>query len=216
MKYNTVIFDLDGTLLDTLADLADSTNAALEIFGFPTHSYDSVRMFVGNGVRNLMIRALPDGEGNPKFEECLETFRAHYAKNCRNKTQAYEGIYPMLAELKARGIKMAIVSNKFDAAVKTLNRDYFGEYIDIAIGERAEIRKKPAPDTVLQALRELDSSADEAVYVGDSDVDVATAVNSGMACIGVSWGFRGRDFLAAHGAKTIVDTPAELLQVLLS
>ena len=163
MKYTTVIFDLDGTLLDTLADLADSTNAAMEKHGFPIHSYDAVRMFVGNGVRNLMIRAVPDGEDNPRFEECLADFRAHYAENCRNKTREYEGFTALLAALKENGVKMAIVSNKFDAAVKELNREYFGEYIASAIGERPEIRKKPAPDTVLQALQELGSRPEEAV-----------------------------------------------------
>ena len=211
--YNTYIFDLDGTLLDTITDLAASCNYALRTHGMPEHSVDDVRRFVGNGVRKLMERAIPHGVENPDFEATFATFREHYMHHSLDTTQPYPGIPEVLAELKARGCRLAVVSNKMMAATVELCHHFFPNTIEVAIGEHeAEgIRKKPAPDTVFAALRELGVEKDRAVYVGDSDVDVQTAANSGLPCISVLWGFRDRDFLIQHGAKTFISAPSELL-----
>ena len=216
MKYQTYIFDLDGTLLDTLDDLAASTNYALRKHGMPEHSIDDVRRFVGNGVRKLMERAIPDGAANPDFEATFATFREHYMLHSLDTTRPYDGISETLAELKARGCRLAVVSNKMMAATQDLCRHFFPDTIEVAIGENEArgIRKKPAPDTVFAALRELGVGKDEAVYVGDSDVDIDTAANAGIPCISVLWGFRDRDFLKQHEAKTFISAPSELLQFL--
>ena len=213
MSYQTYIFDLDGTLLDTLGDLAASVNYAMRTHGMPEHSVDEVCRFVGNGVRRLMERAVPGGADHPAFEAAFATFRRHYMEHSLDTTRPYEGIPEMLQELKRRGKHTAVVSNKFDAATKELCRHFFPDTIDVAVGEHeAEgIRKKPAPDTVLQALSQLGVGQEGAVYVGDSDVDIQTARNSGLPCISVLWGFRDREFLLAHGAETFVSQPSELL-----
>lgn len=213
MKYKTYVFDLDGTLLDTLADLAASTNYALRSCGMPEHSQDDVRRFVGNGVRLLMERAVPGGAANPAFEDAFESFRRHYMQHSLDTTRPYEGVPEMLEELKAGGCRLAVVSNKMMAATVELCRHFFPETIEVAIGEHeAEgIRKKPAPDTVFAALRQLGVGEDGAVYVGDSEVDVQTAQNAGLPCISVLWGFRDRQFLLEHGATTFVSRPEELL-----
>jgi phosphoglycolate phosphatase len=211
--YNVYIFDLDGTLLDTLQDLANSVNYALSQHGMPTHSTDSIRGFVGNGVRLLMERAVPDGAQNPQFEATYASFRQHYMQHSLDTTRPYDGVPELIHELKARGCKMAVVSNKMMAATQSLVRHFFPE-IDVAIGEHesAGIRKKPAPDTVYEALRQLAVSPKlTAVYVGDSDVDIATARNSGLPCISVLWGFRDRDFLLSHGAITLAGHPMDIL-----
>jgi phosphoglycolate phosphatase len=213
ITYNTYIFDLDGTLLDTLTDLAASTNYALRTHGMPEHTIDEVRRFVGNGVRKLMERAVPDGTDNPLFDEAFATFRQHYMEHSLDTTRPYEGVPEMLAALKAKGCHLAVVSNKMMAATQELCRHFFPETIEVAIGENeAEgIRKKPAPDTVIAALRQLGVGEEGAVYVGDSDVDIATARNSNLPCISVLWGFRDRDFLLQHGASTLISAPKELL-----
>ena len=213
MTYKTYIFDLDGTLLDTLGDLAASVNYALRTHGLPEHSIDDVRRFVGNGVRRLMERAVPDGADNPLFEEAFATFRQYYMEHSLDTTRPYEGIPEALAALKARGCLLAVVSNKMMAATQALCSHFFPDTIEVAIGEHeAEgIRKKPAPDTVIAALKALGVGKEDAVYVGDSDVDIQTACNSGIPCISVLWGFRDRDFLKQHGAETFISTPSELL-----
>ena len=213
ITYNTYIFDLDGTLLDTLTDLAASTNYALRTHGMPEHTIDEVRRFVGNGVRKLMERAVPDGTDNPLFDEAFATFRQYYMEHSLDTTRPYEGIPDMLAALKAKGCHLAVVSNKMMAATQELCRHFFPETIEVAIGENeAEgIRKKPAPDTVIAALRQLGVGEEGAVYVGDSDVDIDTARNSNLPCISVLWGFRDRDFLLQHGASTLISAPEELL-----
>ena len=213
MKYSTYIFDLDGTLLDTLGDLAASVNYALRTHGMPEHTIDEVRRFVGNGVRKLMERAVPDGTDNPLFDEAFATFRQNYMEHSLDTTRPYEGVPEMLAALKAKGCHLAVVSNKMMAATQELCRHFFPETIEVAIGENeAEgIRKKPAPDTVIAALRQLGVGEEGAVYVGDSDVDIATARNSNLPCISVLWGFRDRDFLLQHGASTLISAPKELL-----
>ena len=211
--YNTFIFDLDGTLLNTLDDLAASVNYALRTHGMPERTLDEVRSFVGNGVRLLMERAIPEGSANARFEETFATFRAYYMEHSLDTTRPYDGIPEMIHALKQRGCRLAVVSNKFYAATQELIRHFFPE-ITVAIGEHeAEgIRKKPAPDTVFEALRQLGVGKEKAVYVGDSDVDLQTAHNSGLPCISVLWGFRNRDFLLAHGATTFISRPEELLK----
>ena len=212
MKYDTFIFDLDGTLLDTLQDLATSVNYALRQHAMPEHSLDDVRRFVGNGVRLLMERAVPEGAQNPHFEAAFSTFRQHYMQHSLDTTRPYDGIPEMLDELKRRGCRVAVVSNKMMAATQELIAHFFPQ-IEVAIGEHeAEgIRKKPAPDTVREALRQLGVTTKNAVYVGDSDVDIETAYNSGLPCISVLWGFRDQDFLLSHGATTLISRPKELL-----
>lgn len=210
-EYGTYIFDLDGTLLNTLTDLALATNHALRTHGMPVHSEEAVRGFVGNGVKKLMERAVPDGLANPAFEEVYRTFREYYLEHSLDNTKPYPGIPELLAELKARGRKMAVVSNKFCTATEELCRHFFGDYISVAIGEREGIRRKPWPDTVTEALRRLDAGSDGAVYIGDSDVDIETARNSGLPCISVLWGFRSRDFLVEHGGKVFISEPCQLL-----
>lgn len=213
-KYDTIIFDLDGTLLDTIEDLTDSVNFALSMYGFPCRKMEEVRSFVGNGVARLMELSIPDGLNNPQYEKCLSDFRNHYSENMQNKTDAYKGIMELLAQLSKDEYKIAIVSNKFDKAVKELNEVYFGEYIKVAIGESENVAKKPAPDTVFKALEELGSTADKTVYIGDSEVDVKTAKNSGIVCVGVTWGFRDREVLEQKGADYIIDKPQELLKII--
>ena len=213
MTYDTYIFDLDGTLLDTLGDLAASTNYALRANHLPEHSIDDIRRFVGNGVRKLMERAVPDGEQNPCFQQALNTFREHYTRHSIDTTNPYPGIIQLLTTLKEEGKMVAVVSNKFDAATKALCQHFFSSLIDVAIGESERVRKKPAPDTVEEALRVLGADKEKAVYVGDSDVDILTASNSGMPCISVTWGFRDRDFLIANGAVCLVENPEEILNL---
>ena len=213
MSYQTYIFDLDGTLLDTLGDLAASVNYALRTHGMPEHSIDDVRRFVGNGVRKLMERAIPDGADNPRFDETFATFRQYYMAHSLDTTRPYEGIPETLATLKARGCHLAVVSNKMMAATQALCHHFFPDTIEVAIGEdeAAGIRRKPAPDTVFAALKALGVGKEDAAYVGDSDVDIQTARNAGLPCISVLWGFRDRDFLISHGAQTFITHPAELL-----
>lgn len=211
---DTIIFDLDGTLLNTLEDLKDSTNFALKKFQYPERTLEEVRNFVGNGVQKLIERAIPKGIENKDFAECLAVFKTHYAQNMYNKTAPYFGIREMLTELKNSGIKTAVVSNKFDLAVKELCNKYFGNLIEIAIGESENVRKKPAPDSVLRAIQELNSKKEFCLYVGDSDVDVQTAKNTGIDCIGVTWGFRDQELLEKEGAKYIIDKPLEIIDII--
>ena len=213
MTYQTYIFDLDGTLLDTLGDLAAAVNYALRTHGMPEHSIDDVRRFVGNGVRKLMERAVPDGEAHPDFEAAFATFREYYMHHSLDTTKPYEGIPEALNVLKSKGCRLAVVSNKMMAATQELCRYFFPDTIEVAIGENeaAGIRKKPAPDTVIAALKALGVGQEGAVYVGDSDVDIETARNSGLPCISVLWGFRDREFLLHHGATTFISSPSELL-----
>lgn len=206
------IFDLDGTLLNTLNDLAASTNYALRTAGMPERTIEEVRMFVGNGVKKLMERAIPGGLSNPKFDETYATFRKHYLEHSLDTTKPYDDIPAVLEELKRRGKKLAIVSNKFYAATQELARHFFPDTIHVAIGERENIRKKPAPDTVVEAMRQLGVGKEGTVYIGDSDVDIDTARNTGVPCISVLWGFRDKDFLLEHGATHLISKPHDLLK----
>lgn len=214
MPYDTIIFDLDGTLLNTLDDLADSTNYALSQMGFPCRTIDEVRQFVGNGVKLLIDRAVPTGISEDKKEKCLSIFKEYYSKNMENKTRPYDGIIEMLSNLKKLNINIAVVSNKFDRAVKGLCEKYFSGYVNIAVGESEKIRKKPAPDSVLEVIKILGSSKESTLYVGDSDVDVITAHNAKIKCIGVTWGFRDKDLLQSCGADYIIDKPCQINDIL--
>lgn len=215
MVYKTVIFDLDGTLLDTLEDLCDSTNFALAHFGFPTRSLAEVRSFVGNGIGKLIERALPENAGGQTYGAVLAEFKRHYAENCNNKTCLYVGIEELLRKLAQSGVKLAVVSNKVDSAVRELCEKYFGALVPVAIGEREGVRRKPAPDSVFAAMELLGAKKEETVYVGDSEVDIETAKNAGIELIAVSWGFRGRELLESLGARKIADSAKELEKMLL-
>ena len=209
-RYNTVIFDLDGTLLDTLADLADSVNHALTRSSLPCRGLDEVRRFVGNGVSTLISRAVPAGTPPEVAAVCLADFQAHYLENMEHKTAPYPGVLELLERLRGKGVGVAVVSNKFDGAVKALCPRYFGDLLPVAVGESPGTPKKPAPDMVFQALAALGVPAQGAVYVGDSDVDIDTARSAGMPCISVTWGFRERTFLESRGARLVAETMEEL------
>lgn len=210
-RYKAVIFDLDGTLLNTLEDLTDAVNHVMRQFNYPEHTIEEIRSFVGNGIKLLIERSLPDGKDNPEFDKIFSEFKLYYTSHCQIKTRPYDGIMELIAALKEQGYKLAIVSNKNQSAVTELNNIYFSDYISTAIGEKEGVRKKPAPDTVIKALSELGISSDDAVYVGDSDVDRETAKNSDMDCISVTWGFRDRKLLESLNPYAIIDKPAELL-----
>lgn len=211
MKYEAVIFDLDGTLLNTLEDLADSINHCLEMYGYPTHTTEAVRLFVGNGIRKLVERALPDGMNNPQYEEIYQAEVSYYTEHSQVKTKAYDGIMELLMKLKEEGIQMAIVSNKNDEAAKKLGKLYFEQMIPVVIGATETVKKKPAPDSVWKALKELGvKDTKKALYVGDSDVDSLTASHAGMDCVLVTWGFRDRAFLEQFNSIAMIDHPKEL------
>lgn len=213
MKYKAIIFDLDGTLTDTLEDLYLSVNYALRSCGLPERSLDEVRRFVGNGVRQLIERAVPEGTEPPVVTKCFETFHSHYIIHCQDHTALYPGIATLLMSLHAKGYRMAVVSNKIQDGVTELAQSYFRGVIDVAIGEQPGIPRKPEPDMLYNALAQLGVDASEAIYVGDSDVDLQTAANAGLPCISVLWGFRSRNFLVAHGATMLAETPQDILQL---
>ncbi len=219
-KFEAVIFDLDGTLLNTLEDLTAATNFVQKNHGIEPSTTDEVRRFVGNGLSNLMVRAMPETEENADItaikndeemlklhKKMLAEFTAYYNEHCEEKTKPYEGVLNLLEQLKSNGIKTAVVSNKADFAVKKLCKNFFGDLLEIAIGEdeKSGIKKKPAPDMVKKAMDILNCNPETAVYVGDSEVDLATASNSELPCISVTWGFRSREHLESRGAKVIAD-----------
>lgn len=213
MKYNTIIFDLDGTLLNTLEDIRDSVNYALKECGFPKRSLEEINSFVGNGTNYLLEKSVPINTPKDELDNCTDIYRNYYKNNMVNKTAPYNGILEMLNKLKEDGYKLAVVSNKFDSAVKILCKKYFSEFLEVSIGESSSVRRKPAPDTVFKAMKELDSKRNDCIYVGDSDVDVKTAHNVGIECIGVSWGFRGREVLEREGADYIIDKPKDIYNI---
>ncbi|MCF0244560.1 MAG: HAD-IIIA family hydrolase [Bacteroidaceae bacterium] len=212
----SIIFDLDGTLLDTLRDLANAVNHALKKNGMPERSIDEVRQFVGNGVRKLMERAVPDGIADDAFDAVFRDFRTYYSEHSLDYTKPYEGIADALRTLKQSGLRMAIVSNKMEEATEALRQHFFADTIETAIGDAPERRRKPAPDGVFEAMRRLGVTADECVYVGDSDVDYLTARNAAVPCISVLWGFRDRTLLESLGATNFCETPQELPQAVRS
>ena len=210
MKYTLAIFDLDGTILNTLEDLADSLNAALEQSGYPGRTLEEVRCFVGNGIRKLIERGVPEGTDETAVSQVHKDFTEYYKVHCADKTRPYEGILDLLTGLKKAGCKLAVVSNKADYGVQELCRRYFDGMFDIAVGEREGVLKKPAPDSVNEVLRRLRVRREDAVYIGDSEVDIETAANAGMDHIIVDWGFRKAEFLKKRGAKVMVSRPEEI------
>lgn len=214
--YKVAVFDMDGTILDTLEDLKDSVNYALAECGYPQRTYEEVRGFVGNGIRKLIERAVPKGTESADIDRVHEVFTGYYKLHCADKTKAYDGIKQLIEKLRANGIKTAVVSNKADYGVQELCKQYFDGLFDYAVGEREGIRRKPAPDSVNEALRALGMDKSEAVYIGDSDVDFETAVNAGLPCISVLWGFRDEEFLREKGAKLFVHDPAEIFDIIMT
>ncbi len=215
MRYKLVIFDMDGTILNTLEDLTDSLNFTLETAGFPTRRIEEVRQFVGNGIQKLVERGVPQGADSDSVKRVYETFKAYYKLHCADKTRPYSGILELLCQLRNAGCKTAVVSNKADFAVQSLCTRYFDGLFDAAVGDRDGIRKKPAPDSVNEVLRQLGVARDDAVYIGDSDVDIETAQNACIDEIAVDWGFRDRTFLQSRGAKHIVSAPKALEALLI-
>lgn len=215
MRYQSVLFDMDGTVLDTLEDMYESVNHTLRAFGYPERTRGEVRAFVGNGAYMLIRRALPEGSSEEQVQQALALYKPYYAAHCQVRTKPYDGILELFSTLGAHGIRVAIVSNKPDGAVKTLSERYFGALPTLAVGEREGRRCKPYPDMVLAALEEMGAAASRAVYVGDSEVDVQTAKNAGLPCISVSWGFRSRRQLVFAGAAVIADSVKELKKLLI-
>ena len=210
----TIIFDMDGTVLNTLDDLTDAVNHVFSQFDLPARSPEDYRKFFGNGIGYAMKCTAPEGTPDSLFDEMIPVFREYYDKHCLDKTRPYDGILELMSTLKEKGYKMAIVSNKIDSAVKELNDRFFSEYVAVAIGEKPGIKRKPAADTVLAALDELGASRSEAVYIGDSEVDLQTARNSGLSCISVLWGFRDKNLLIENGATVFAKTPEDVLAIL--
>lgn len=214
MKYNTVIFDLDGTLLNTLDDLRDSLNEVLSRHAYAQKSIEEVKRYVGNGVRNLVRLSIPEECSEDEVTRILEEFKDNYKHNMQNKTRPYNGIMELLLDLYRFNYKIAIVSNKYDTAVKELARTYFGNLIPVAIGETVDVKRKPAPDSIYEAVKQLGSELSRTILVGDSETDARTAKNAGIPFIGVTWGFRCREVLREEGAAYLIDTPKELLTLL--
>lgn len=206
-----VIFDLDGTLLNTLGDLASSVNFALCECGYPERTIDEVRSFIGNGVVVLIHRSVPDGTTQADEKKCFEIFRKRYLEHMEDTTAPYEGVNELIFELSKLGIKTAVVSNKLDAGVKGLCKEYF-PHLTCAFGVNTESERKPAPTNVFKALNELKVEKADALYVGDSEVDVQTAQNAGLGMLGVTWGYRSREELIGSGAETTVDSPSQILE----
>lgn len=213
--YKTAIFDLDGTLLDTLDDLRDAVNTALSAHGYPPRTREEICRFVGNGVRSLVSFCLPCGEETPDFEKILADFRAYYADHAEIKTAPYAGVRELLARLRAGGVRVAVVSNKFEAAVQALCRRYFGDLVEVAVGDAPARARKPAPDGVYAALASLGEGKESAVLIGDGETDVETARAAGIPCISVLWGFRDRACLTEAGATCFAETVGALEKMLL-
>ena len=215
MKYDAIIFDLDGTLLDTLEDLANSTNFALLSMGYPQRTIEEIRSFVGNGIEKLIKRALPMNCNEVDFQKALAIFKEHYSSHCDDTTKPYAGILKLLELLANQGICLAVVSNKIDSAVKILCSHFFGNLISVAIGAQEGLLKKPSSDMIFSALQKLNVSLDRTVYIGDSEVDILTAQKAGMDMICVTWGFRDQAFLQENGAEIFANAPKDLENLLL-
>ncbi len=214
MNYSAIIFDLDGTILNTLEDLHDSVDYALASGGYPLRTLAETRRFVGNGIRRLIERSLPAEASEAEIEKTLGIFRGHYEKNMMNNTRPYDGIVDFIGKVRAEGYRTAVVSNKIEPAVIVLCNDMFPNLFDVIIGQTDDRKIKPAPDGILYAMEKLGTTADNTVFTGDSEVDVQTAKNAGLKCIGVTWGFRDRDELITAGADFIIDSPNEYLKII--
>lgn len=213
MKYNTYIFDLDGTILDTLLDLANAVNFAMRSKGYPERTVDEVRSFIGNGIRVLIKRAVPQGTGDEDYEQALEIFTKYYLEHIADYTKPYDGIIDVINELKGKGCKTAVVSNKAHFAAQAVVKEFFGDIFDAVTGKKDEFPSKPEPDSLLYTIGLLGSEKEQCIYIGDSDVDVLTAHNAGLPCIGVTWGNRDEDVLLASGAEYIARTPSDILKI---
>ena len=212
MKMKTAIFDLDGTLLNTLGDLCDSVNCAIVPRGFPAVDEELTRQRVGNGVRRLVERCIPEEKRTEAMiDECLDDFRTAYNERMMNRTQPYDGIVDMLKKLREQGVSIGVMSNKYDFAAKTLVRHYFGDLVQLTLGERPGIPRKPDPASTLELMHELGGVPETTLYIGDSSTDMQTACNAGLTAIGVMWGFRSPEELEETGASALVAEPAELL-----
>ena len=213
--YKLAIFDLDGTLLDTLGDLASAVNFALRKFSFPERTVDEVRSFIGNGVVKLMERSTPDGIDGDTQQRCLDTFRKYYLQHMSDTTAPYANVTALLSDLRKKGVKIAVVSNKLHPAVEDLCESYFPGLIDKAVGVSVEEERKPSPINVIKTMELYEADADNCIYIGDSEVDVQTAHNAGIKCIGITWGFRDKDCLEANGCDFIADTADEVKDLIL-
>ncbi|ETS93460.1 HAD family hydrolase [Veillonella sp. AS16] len=214
MKYTTIVFDCDGTLLDTLTDLRNAVNHVLRLHKFPERSVSQVKASLGNGVAHLMRESLPDSVTDDEFNTYLDKFKTYYGEHLQDYTAPYPGILDMLDTLRTKGYKLAVVSNKIQEGITPLIKEYFGDRLPVAIGERPGLKRKPAPDMVLQALKELDSTPEESIYIGDSEVDVATANNSGLLCIGVTWGFRDETLHHELGVQYIARKTEDIITII--
>lgn len=215
MKYELAIFDLDGTILDTLEDLTDAVNYSLKQCGYSQRTMDEIRSFVGNGIRKLLERSILESYTVQELDNLHSIFTEYYSKHCADKTEPYDNIVDVIRQLRAAGIKTAVISNKADYAVQILCKQYFEGLFDITVGARENIRKKPAPDAVFEVLNLLKTDSAKAVYIGDSDVDIETAGNAHMDCITVTWGFKDVGYLKQMGAKLTVSKTDELLSLLI-
>ena len=214
MMYSACIFDLDGTLLDTLEDLKNSVNYALKAKSYPQRTAEEVRSFVGNGIPMLIKRAIPEGTATADFEEALSIFKEHYAVHLNDSTKPYDGICEMLEYLKRNGIKTAVVTNKAHIAANELIKGFFGDLITLTVGQKEDVPTKPDPTSLFEAIESLGCAEKDVLYVGDSDVDVFTAHNGTLKCVGVTWGFRSKESLLSAGADFIADTPQEIIKIL--
>lgn len=210
----TLVFDMDGTVLNTLEDLTISMNYVLDRFGMPKRTQKEFRLFFGNGIKEALRLSLPEGTSPEILDDMIPIFKEHYDAHCLDNTGPYDGIIDLMKELKTKGYKMAIVSNKIDSAVKELHQRFFADSVDVSIGEQPGINRKPAPDMVEMALKELGSTKEESVYIGDSEVDFLTAKNSELPCISVLWGFRDKKYLIEQGAYCFAEKPADIIDIL--
>lgn len=214
MDKDTIIFDLDGTLLNTLEDLHACINYAIDYCGYPKRSIEEIRNFVGNGIKKAIERALPEGTSEEETEKVIAIFKEYYQKHLTEYTKPYDGIIKLLEELRAKGYKTGVVSNKYDKAVKALCKEYFGDLIQTAIGESEEIGKKPNPNGVLKAIKEVNSTKERTIYIGDSEVDIQTAKNANIPCISVLWGFKDKEFLEANGGNIFAKAPEDIIKII--
>lgn len=213
MKYNTYIFDLDGTILDTLLDLANAVNFSMRSKGFPERTVDEVRSFIGNGIKVLIKRAVPQETSEKDYAEALEIFTKYYIEHIADYTKPYDGIIDVINELKSKGCKTAVVSNKAHFAAQAVVKDFFGDIFDVVVGKMDEFPSKPEPDSLLYTIKSLGADKAKCIYIGDSDVDVLTAHNAGIECIGVTWGNRDEDVLLQSGAEFIARMPEDILKI---
>lgn len=213
-EIDTIIFDLDGTLLNTLDDLHACFNEAIAKFGYPIRSKEEIRSFVGNGIKKAIERALPYTVNEDELNNIVDYFRGYYKAHMLEFTKPYDGIIEILKELRAKNYKIGVVSNKYDTAVKGLCQNYFKDLVMVAVGEGDGVRKKPEIDGILKAVKELNSDLERSIYVGDSDVDIMTAQNAGIECISALWGFRDEEFLRQRGGKFFAKKPKDIINII--